>query len=208
MISVLWAEVSGLSTERIEIPLTAYREEKLQRIRPQLSRQQSLGAEYLLHESLRRAAPALPWPPKLLCTKEGKPYLKEGGVFFSLSHSGLYAACVVSDAAVGLDIQTPQPYKKEIAERFFSPEERAYVLSSPDPGEAFTELWCRKESFLKATGLGLKLLLQGVQTAPGGSFAWEGRRYSCQSCRLPGFHLAVCTENEEVSIQIEKLTLI
>ncbi len=195
MISVLWADVSGLSAEKTEIPLTAYREEKLRHIKPPLSRQQSLCAELLLYESLKRIDPAFVWPPKILCTKDGKPYLEEASVFFSLSHSGSYAACAVSDSPVGLDLQVPQPYKKEIAERFFGHKERSYILSSLDLGEAFTELWCRKESFLKATGHGLKLL-QSVQAVPGESFNREGRRYSCRYQRLPCFHLAVCVQGE------------
>ena len=41
-----------------------------------------------------------------LCrTSEGKPYFAEETVEFSLSHSGEWAVCALSDSAVGVDVE-------------------------------------------------------------------------------------------------------
>ena len=88
---------------------------------------------------------------------QGKPGL-EGGPAFNLSHSGGWAALAVSPGpAVGVDIERHRPIEHAVAERFFSPPERAALdgLSAHDWTAAFFRCWTRKEAFLKACGTGL-----------------------------------------------------
>ena len=90
--------------------------------------------------------------------ENGKLYLP--GVddfFFSLSHSGEYAACVVSDVPVGVDIQKKRETKANIAKRFFRLEESERIAKEPQEKQAdmFFRYWTGKESYLKLTGQGL-----------------------------------------------------
>lgn len=88
----------------------------------------------------------------------GKPYLT-GGPFFSLSHSGEYAACAISEEEVGLDVQRMRkiPYDR-LAQRFFPEREWKALLACEEAGrdELFYRLWTRKEAYGKFTGEGLK----------------------------------------------------
>ena len=89
----------------------------------------------------------------------------------SLSHAGDYVAVATDRLPVGIDIEQIRPCKESLAERFFSDAERAYMeqLQGAAAGSdlqgvardlAFTAIWTLKESFLKATGMGLSLGLE------------------------------------------------
>ena len=88
----------------------------------------------------------------------GKLYLP--GVddfFFSISHSGEYAACVVCDVPVGVDIQQKRETKANIARRFFQGEEAELIEKTPEEkrDEMFFRYWTGKESYLKLKGQGI-----------------------------------------------------
>ncbi len=88
--------------------------------------------------------------------KYGKPYFRDyPSIHFNISHSTSLAAAVFSDVEVGCDVEVITPYDEGVASLCFTPRERESILSSPDSALAFTRLWCIKESFLKALGLGL-----------------------------------------------------
>ncbi|MFN7097169.1 MAG: 4'-phosphopantetheinyl transferase family protein [Gammaproteobacteria bacterium] len=94
-----------------------------------------------------------------------KPYLNDyPQLQFNLSHSDNEAIVAITlDADIGVDIEKikTEPMK-ELAKRFFSAAEFAYLNSLP-PSEqihAFYQFWAHKEAFIKATGLGLS---QGLQ---------------------------------------------
>lgn len=77
--------------------------------------------------------------------------------FFSLSHSGEYAACVISDVPVGVDIQKKRMTKASIAKRFFQWEEAERIENASEMSkeDLFFRYWTGKESYLKLTGQGL-----------------------------------------------------
>lgn len=208
MIYVCWADVScldGVAEER----LSEYRREKLRRVTNPEVRRRGLGAELLLLHALARCCPELPLPPRILCAEGGKPTLQGTDMRFNLSHSGAFAACALSDGEIGLDIQIPVQMREGLVRRFLTPEERRYLDTASDRDAAFTELWTRKESFIKATGKGLAAGLDSFCAAPGVEELYcDGRRYSFSYKRFPEFHLAVCCPAvENPIIEIEKIEL-
>lgn len=95
-------------------------------------------------------------------TEYKKPYLQTPEATrlqFNLSHSDDLAVCAITlDHAVGIDIEKVEDTdKQDIAARFFSPRENAYLagLSQPEKTISFYRLWSRKEALLKAIGKGL-----------------------------------------------------
>ncbi|MCR4782576.1 MAG: 4'-phosphopantetheinyl transferase superfamily protein [Lachnospiraceae bacterium] len=109
----------------------------------------------------------------------GKPVLEGEDVFFSISHSGNFAAAVVSDKySVGIDVEDLYGKKrdpkrlKSVAEKFFLPEEVEFIEKAkenenrpfdPDEGlinqgmhpgriETFYRIWTMKEAYMKAIG--------------------------------------------------------
>lgn len=152
-----------------DYPISEYRRSRLVRIKPPHARRASLGAELLLCRALGECCPDMTLPPDIIQGEHGKPYLRGGEAYFSLSHSGERVAAAICDREVGLDIQEMREYNPKLAERFFAPDERLYVENSTDKSAAFTELWSKKESYIKAIGTGLSTPLNSfsVMNMPG-----------------------------------------
>ena len=167
MLRLYWADVSALPPDESRFALSAYRVEKLQRLRPESARRQSLGAELLLRAALHDCAPGFPWPPRITAGKYGKPEWDVEGLFFNLSHSGSIAACAIADRPLGLDVQTAGECRPALVERFFAPDERAFLASSPDPDADFGRMWSLKESWIKALGTGLMTPLASFSVLEG-----------------------------------------
>ena len=93
-------------------------------------------------------------PDKIVRTANAKPCFAGSELFFSVSHSGSYWVCAVSNAELGIDLQQYQSCRMElIAKRFFHPKEAAWVKGKGR--EAFFLVWTAKESYVKFTGEGI-----------------------------------------------------
>lgn len=102
-------------------------------------------------------------------TEEGKPYLRNPkGIFFSLSHAGKYAVCLIADSNVGVDVEcanrkllkeADDKRRRMVAERLFTPQEWTQYAQIPKDkqGEFFLKIWTRKEAVSKAEGKGLRM---------------------------------------------------
>jgi 4'-phosphopantetheinyl transferase len=92
---------------------------------------------------------------------KGKPALASATLIqFNMTHSGSLAAVALTlGCQIGVDIERIRPLSeiKQIAGRFFCPEEASEIMSVP-PSErerAFFCCWTRKEAYVKAIGDGL-----------------------------------------------------
>ena len=92
----------------------------------------------------------------------GKPYLKDGGLWFSLSHTRGAVCAAFGDAAdgeIGVDIELgSRRVSRGLYERTLSDAERSAVNSAED----FIRVWVQKEAFLKRAGIGLAAGLKGA----------------------------------------------
>lgn len=72
---------------------------------------------------------------------------------------------------LGVDLERlrPRPRLREVAQRFFHPDEIARLDALPDDSHEalFFRLWCAKEALLKAHGHGLSFGLHRLAFAPG-----------------------------------------
>ena len=103
--------------------------------------------------------------PPLHAGAHGKPCLGEDfPLHFNLSHSGNGAALALSAAPVGLDMECRHGRLHHrgrrwdaLSQRFFSPEEQAFILRHRDElrPDVFLLLWTCKESLYKYIGCGL-----------------------------------------------------
>ena len=76
------------------------------------------------------------------------------------SHSGDALLLALGESVqLGVDIEAlrPRPRSRELARRFFHPDETAWLLGQDDDTLPFSfiRLWCAKEAVLKAHGKGL-----------------------------------------------------
>ena len=91
---------------------------------------------------------------------QGRPFFpgREGKVDFNIAHSGALAA--VSHARgknlrTGCDVERVRPRAEagQIAEEFFSAQEKSYISQGGFDEARFYEIWTLKECFLKLRGL-------------------------------------------------------
>lgn len=120
-----------------------------------------LTGQQLTDHLIMKALAEYGTPADTICrTEKGKPYVNED-IFFSVSHSGGYFVCLVSDRPVGVDIQKERyADMKKISRRYFTHEECTYADEAGRDG--FFLLWTRKEAYCKYTGRGLEEILKGT----------------------------------------------
>ena len=87
----------------------------------------------------------------IMLLQNGKPYIKGNPIYFSLSHSGEYAACITDENPVGIDIQKIVSIDDRTLTRFCTEKETKYLQKSKNTNEDAVKLWALKESYLKAS---------------------------------------------------------
>lgn len=98
-------------------------------------------------------------------TESGKPFCKShGDIHFSISHSGDYFAVAISEKEVGIDIQILKNPDDKLIGRVCCENEKLFVNASENKEKAFTEIWTKKEAYLKALGTGIDRELKTVDT--------------------------------------------
>jgi 4'-phosphopantetheinyl transferase len=93
----------------------------------------------------------------------GKPFLEgHSGIHFNISHAAGAIVCAVSERPVGIDMERKRKINFRIMNRFFTENERAFVLTAHnDQDERFTHIWTMKESYVKYTGKGFAECFEG-----------------------------------------------
>lgn len=139
--------------------LPDYRVEKFHALKPEKSKLLSLTAGILLTKALNDAGIDI-HSCTFAVTENQKPYIKEyPNICFNLTHSKDYAGCIIGDCDIGLDLEFHKEYREAVAKRFFTASEQDFINFSDNQTQAFYRIWTLKESFMKVTGLGMKLPL-------------------------------------------------
>lgn len=177
------------------------RREKADRYKFDNGKYLSLGAELLLRYGLLDAG-YKSFPLSFSLGNNGKPYLKDGGIYFSISHSDNWAVCAVSDCELGCDIEKIRPVDLKLSRRFTAKERDDIMSANPDEQLGlFFRCWTLKESFMKATGLGLSLPLNEFQIVMGDEISViqsvDERSFSFREFdEIRGFKCAVCAAGD------------
>lgn len=207
----LWEETDTLRTgqfiEKASEKVDADRLEKAKKIRHPGNCAASLGAGLLIQKLVREQQagncvyglrrytadeileelPKAPVPLHYRYGEKGKPEIEGFPLHFSLSHSGAYVLCAVSERQIGADIQQ---FRKtdllRLTERFFTEQEYEMLrqCGTAEREALFFELWSRKEAYGKLTGEGVAAVLRQEEYA----VRWE------EVSPPQGYAMAVCTE--------------
>lgn len=176
--------ISEVSLNDINL-LSEYRREKAERKRHNSDKLSSIAASMLLRYALKQSGI---WEADMLYSENehGKPYFKNcPEIKFSLSDSNNYAACVVSNTDAGIDIQelvTNMDFLR-LAKRYFTKSEYEYVCKNGEKG--FFKLWTRKESLLKALGLGISAGLDAFEVLSD-TFVFGDTKFGFFDCEING----------------------
>ena len=125
----------------------------------------------------------------------GRPFISNE-FDFNISHSSNLVLCAVSDRdKIGVDVEKLRPFDPSTIESFLLPEELNYLLRYPSPRN-FYDLWTKKESILKAKGLGLNVDLKRVRIdrMTGTILDLHNERWHYQRLRIPQQYYGIlCT---------------
>ncbi len=138
--------------------------------------------------------------------RRGKPTLRDHAPF-NITHAGDYAVLALSKQTVGVDLEHFRPIDwKRISERFFHPEERAFLARSPEPEKDFLRIWTLKESYLKAEGTGFSVSPVSFAVLPSGengaTFLGETPYRFQRLTAFPDYCLSICTLEDEVASSV------
>lgn len=191
--------------EKAYLSVTDIRREKADRMRRKEDKCLSLGAGIMLKYALGRAGIR---DNETVTGENGKPYLASREAFFNLSHSGEYVMCAVSDDEIGCDIEKISKGNENTARRFFSAEEYDFITHGADENERavrFMRIWTLKESYIKATGKGLKTSLDSFTVAfendvPKLCGAEDEYAFS-EFGEIGGYRCAVCRKGNKTEIK-------
>lgn len=177
--------------------LALQRQQKALACRLDPARMRMTCAGWLLQNALEQAGIA-PDDQVFAFTDAGKPYLPHiPELHFSLSHSGSWAACAVSDHPVGVDVELPR-CSMAVAKRHFHPEELRALenLSQPEQADQLNRLWTGKEAFLKMLGCGITVPLDSFCIRLGDTAKLEqtytDKPYQLFEYKLGQYRLCLC----------------
>ncbi|MEA5134802.1 MAG: 4'-phosphopantetheinyl transferase superfamily protein [Candidatus Fimivivens sp.] len=166
------------------------RRKKAQVMRNEKIKASSLAAGLLLKYGLQQCGVV---DYNICYAKNGKPYLNGYDLCFSLSHSGDYAACIIDNKPVGVDIQKIVAVSQRAVLRFCTEVERQSLNDSCNYRRDVIRLWALKESWLKATGKNASDMFNASFTLheDGTADGPEGFKYRLYES-IPDYILAVC----------------
>ena len=210
--TIYYADIKALTDDsmwtKAEQILCQTRISKIEKCRQKEDKMRGLAVGLLLEYGLRQHGLSQKMVHFTL-QKNGKPgLLEQPGLHFNLTHSSDYAAAVFSEVEVGIDLEHFRENGEKIAARFFSEEEQAFLRERKD-ASSFTRIWTRKESYVKATGLGMKTPFPSFSTVEElieqkdtGDFFYL-KSYDV----ITDYWLSVCSKGVYKDFTIEKIDL-
>lgn len=218
MVKVYAAEVSPLMDDRLYRKLYDRapfdRRAKADRFRFQKDKLLSIGVWSLLCHALQEEG-----IPKFTVEQRenSKPYLAGvPGLYFNLSHSERMVMCAVAELEVGCDVEKKTAIDPALAEYTMTAGERERIYSfqeCSEQEEMFFRIWTLKESYMKATGLGMKLApVTFGMTFDDGTIGIRGqensRKYFFKEYNLnDGYCYSCCSASERFMEDIIKVDL-
>ena len=140
----------------------------------------------------------------ILREADGKPYQETvPGLFFNYSHSGTMVACGIAGENIGVDIQKLTEGSR-VRKKVYCREEWLEETASGNSLHFFTEVWAKKESYLKLTGEGLRRELKSLHVRKmqeDGKVQWYGGWVLEEYC------MYACVEGSQTACECNQISL-
>lgn len=139
---------------------------------------------------------------QISCHDNGKPSLPN--IEFNISHSQDIALCAFSSVgSVGIDTESLRPLNFDHLQHNFTNPEWTAIQADTEFPNLFFQLWCRKESIIKASGKTLSDLHKIHLDSFSDQFTIDNHTYHLQNIDLPFNNFtALCTQHPVASIHL------
>ena len=149
--------------------LSEQRREQCLKFKHEQGRKTCAAVYLLLCEGLRKEY-GITERPVFEYGEHGKPSIVgHPEIFFNMSHCREAAICVLSEAPVGVDVESIRSYNESLARYTMSDAEMEQIEKAERPDVEFIRLWTLKEAVLKRSGEGIrndmKHVLDGLKEA-------------------------------------------
>jgi 4'-phosphopantetheinyl transferase len=206
---------------RLECLLSEDERQRAERFHRPIDRRRFIAGRGILRKIISRYLALAPDEAQFTYNEYGKPFIStdqsRGALSFNLSHSnGMALFAAMRGRRVGIDVEYMRDdfATLEVAERFFSKGEFEALKAVPTDQRtrAFFNCWSRKESYIKAIGMGVSYPLDGftVSLAPDAApallkvdaDATEASRWNMYELDVgEGYAAALIVENAPVSLR-------
>ena len=172
--------------------LSEQRREQLLKFKHELGRKTCAMAYLLLRQGLQQEY-NITEPPIFAYNEHGKPHIVgHDDIHFNMSHCRAGVVCALSDAPIGVDIESIREYNDSLARYTMNEEELQTINAAERPEVAFTRFWTMKEAVMKCKGSGIVNNLKDVLTGVTGILTTVNERR--------GYVFSVCS-----SVQLSAL---
>ncbi|MCB9183447.1 MAG: 4'-phosphopantetheinyl transferase superfamily protein [Flavobacteriales bacterium] len=159
-VMLYFASLDGLRPRRAELEALLDEEElaRAARFRFDHDRERYILGHGMMREVLGRYLETEPRAVRFAREEFGKPYVPDSRVRFNFSDTKDAVLIAVSAGqTIGVDLETMARNvdHRAVSDHYFTAEEVADIAAATDEKRRFLELWTRKESVLKASGVGI-----------------------------------------------------
>ncbi len=95
-----------------------YRQEKADKLKKTADKARCIGVGAVLRFAIEDATTYNFDDLTVKTTDKGKPYIEDIPFYISVSHSGDYAVCAISDSPIGVDVEKERDLPERIQKRF------------------------------------------------------------------------------------------
>lgn len=115
---------------------------------------------------------------EIVKNENGKPFLKDNSLFFSISHTDGFCAVCINDTPVGIDCEKIDknfaPKVEKLSRRYFCKNEIALLEKNNFDVLSFFKIWTAKEAIIKKFGYNASYLEKIDTTQENTEFFIEG----------------------------------
>ncbi|NLO47455.1 MAG: 4'-phosphopantetheinyl transferase superfamily protein [Clostridiales bacterium] len=183
--------------ERAYAMMDSIKRDRVDRMRFEEDKKRSVAGDYLARCLISRRFSVVPESVALTSSASGKPVVLGPKTFISISHSGDYALCALSEKPVGADIEKLKKSDERVIRRVCSDAEIRYITEK-NTDFRFFQLWTLKEAYAKARGTGVftkEIKTDFVLTDNIRTFKTQQGVFHI-SYLIPGYIISICELHE------------
>lgn len=149
-------EIDDLVLEETFKYIKPFKQDKIKKLANDNLKRESITGEYLLIKGLKEYFDVDYNDIEIIKNNNGKPFINEKNIFFSISHADNFVVCALSTKDIGIDVEKVKEVNLKAMELFATEKEKDYITNSLDKlEERFFRIYTLKEAYVKMQGTDL-----------------------------------------------------